>query len=80
MRLLGSSASLTASPIMMNDSTVMASASDGQNSTAGSTRSRFCAAEMSPPQLTTVLGRPMPRKLSVASETMYVPSDVVRRR
>ena len=32
---------------------------------------------MSPPQLTVVVGRPTPRKLKVASSTMYEPRDVV---
>jgi len=62
---------------MMKPSTVRASAPAGKSRTLGWLLRASLAAAMSAPQETTEEGRPMPRKLKVASETMKTPSSTV---
>ena len=60
-RSFGSRESFKASPMRMKPRTVIARASAGQNRLDGAWRSTCCATEMSLPQETVVVGRPMPR-------------------
>ena len=60
-RSFGSRESFKASPMRMKPRTVIARASAGQNRLDGAWRSTCCATEMSLPQETVVVGKPMPK-------------------